>query len=407
MELRKYQLDALGKMKTGCILCGGVGSGKSLTSLSYFYLKMGGDIRFLTGDEEYIPMDNTRIEDLYIITTARKRDTFEWDKELIPFLLSRHKEENLYCNKVIVDSWNNIKKYKDVRGAFFIFDEQRVVGSGTWVKSFLKITDCNDWILLSATPGDTWSDYIPVFVANGFYRNRTEFLREHAVYSRFAKFPKIEKYISTGKLLKYRNDILVDMDFKRETNSVHRNIAVSYDKLLYREVNKSRFDPYLNEPILNAGGLCYVLRKIVNSDISRGDSVLRLLEEHPKAIIFYNFDYELDILRGLTYSDGTEIAEWNGHKHEPIPVGDKWVYLVQYTAGNEGWNCIMTDTIIFYSQNYSYKVMVQAAGRIDRMNTPFKELYYYHLMSGASIDLAISVALKKKKKFNERDYVKW
>ena len=308
---------------------------------------------------------------------------------------------------MIVDSWNNIKKYKDVHGAFFIFDEQRVVGSGTWVKSFLKITGCNDWILLSATPGDTWSDYIPVFVANGFYRNRTEFLREHAVYSRFAKFPKIEKYISTGKLLKYRNSLLVDMDFKRETKSMHRNIAVNYDKLLYREVNKSRFDPYLNEPIQNAGGLCYVLRKVVNSDVSRGNSVLQLLEDHPKAIIFYNFDYELEILRCLAYSDGTEIAEWNGHKHEPIPDSDKWVYLVQYTAGNEGWNCITTDTIIFYSQNYSYKVMVQAAGRIDRMNTPFKELYYYHLMSGASIDLAISVALKKKKKFNERDYVKW
>ena len=407
MELRKYQLDALGKMKTGCILCGGVGSGKSLTRLSYFYLKMGGDVKFLTGDEEYIPMDDTRIEDLYIITTARKRDTFEWDKELIPFLLSRHKEKNLYCNNIVVDSWNNIKKYKDVREAFFIFDEQRVVGSGTWVKSFLKITDRNDWILLSATPGDTWSDYIPVFVANGFYRNRTEFLREHAIYSRFAKFPKIEKYISTGKLLKYRNDILIDMDFKRETNSIHKNIPVSYDKLLYKEVNRSRFDPYLNEPIQNAGGLCYVLRKVVNGDISRGDSVLQLLEDHPKAIIFYNFDYELEILRGLAYSDGTEIAEWNGHKHEQIPTGDKWVYLVQYTAGNEGWNCIETDTIIFYSQNYSYKVMVQAAGRIDRMNTPFKDLYYYHLISGASIDLAISVALKKKKKFNERDYVKW
>ena len=332
MELRKYQLDALGKMKTGCILCGGVGSGKSLTSLSYFYLKMGGDVKFLTGDEEYIPMDDTRIEDLYIITTARKRDTFEWDKELIPFLLSRHKEENLYCNKVIVDSWNNIKKYKDVHGAFFIFDEQRVVGSGTWVKSFLKITGCNDWILLSATPGDTWSDYIPVFVANGFYRNRTEFLREHAVYSRFAKFPKIEKYISTGKLLKYRNSLLVDMDFKRETKSMHRNIAVNYDKLLYREVNKSRFDPYLNEPIQNAGGLCYVLRKVVNSDVSRGNSVLQLLEDHPKAIIFYNFDYELEILRCLAYSDGTEM-DTNMSQYLIVINGYIWFSTQQVTRG--------------------------------------------------------------------------
>ncbi|MDD2298564.1 MAG: hypothetical protein PHU69_02875 [Fermentimonas sp.] len=406
VTLFDYQIKAVEQMKNGCILCGGVGSGKSLTALSYYYLQNGGDPSSLTGGN-YIPMDDPP-KDLYIITTARKRDTLEWEGELSPFLLSTHSEINLYHDhKVVVDSWNNIGKYVEVTDAFFIFDEQRVIGSGAWVKSFFKITKKNDWILLSATPGDTWQDYIPVFVANGFYKNRTEFSREHVIYSRFTKFPKIDRYINTGRLLKLRRSILVTMDFKRETISHNKDVYVDYDISKYKDASKNRWDPYKNEPITNAGGLCYVWRKIVNSDESRQVAVLEIFEKHPKVIIFYNFDYELEILRNLGYGDGVEVAEWNGHKHEPIPNGKSWVYLVQYTAGCEGWNCVETDTVIFYSQNYSYKVMVQAAGRTDRLNTPYTDLYYYHLKSRSGIDLAISKSLKAKKNFNETKYVKW
>ena len=388
-------------MRNGCILCGGVGSGKSRTSLAYYYKEQGG----VLGTKNYVRMKNPK--DLYIITTARKRDTLEWEGELSYFLLSTNPKVNGYKNRVIVDSWNNIQKYKNVTDSFFIFDEQRVVGSGVWVKSFLKITKSNDWILLSATPGDTWQDYIPVFIANGFYRNRTEFCNEHIIYSRFSKFPKIDRYINTGRLIRLRDRILVDMDFKRETVAHHEDIIVQYDIPKYKETMRNRWDPYNNEPITNASGLCYILRKIVNSDESRQIALMDILESRSKVIVFYNFDYELDILKGLHYGKDVQIAEWNGHSHQPIPTSKSWVYLVQYTAGCEGWNCIKTDTIVFYSQNYSYKVMAQAAGRIDRLNTPYTDLYYYHLKSRSGIDLAISKALKDKKKFNETRWVKW
>ena len=404
MKLRDYQLEAISNMKTGCILNGGVGSGKSLTSLSYYYLQNGGSETFLTGGK-YKRMKNPK--DLYIITTARKRDTMEWEGELSPFLLSVNSDTSAYKNKVIVDSWNNIKKYKEVKGSFFIFDEQRVVGSGEWVKSFLKISKSNEWILLSATPGDTWSDYIPVFIANGFYKNKTEFLREHAVFARFSKFPKVEKWIGTGKLNRYRRSILVDMNFKRKTEQHHEDIYVDYDKATYKDVMKRRWDIWKDEPITNAGGLCYALRRIVNSDQSRALKLLEIFEDHPNMIVFYNFDYELDILKSLYYGEDVTVAEWNGHKHEPTPRKGKWVYLVQYTAGAEGWNCITTDTIVFYSQNYSYKIMHQSAGRIDRMNTPFTDLYYYHLKTKSSIDIAIARALHDKKKFNENSFAKF
>ena len=399
--LYDYQMDAVKKMCNGCILNGGVGSGKSRTGLYYYFKEQGGSI-----DPDYIHMKKPK--DLYIITTAMKRDSLEWEGELVNFLISTNPEKNkTYGNKVIIDSWNNIKKYSDIQGAFFIFDEDRVTGSGVWVKAFLKIAKSNDWIILSATPGDTWQDYIPVFIANGFYKNKTEFTREHIIYSRFTKYPKIDRYINTGRLNRLRNRILIDMDFTRHTIPHHEDMYCKYDISKYKNVTRTRWDPYNNEPIQQASGLCYVLRRIVNEDESRQTALLELFEKHPKMIVFYNFDYELDILKGLYYGENVEIAEWNGHKHQPVPSGEKFIYLVQYNAGAEGWNCIRTDTIVFYSQNYSYKVMQQASGRIDRLNTPYRDLYYYHLKSRSGIDLAISRTLSQKKKFNENKFIKW
>ena len=393
-------MDAVKKMCNGCILNGGVGSGKSRTGLYYYFKEQGGSM-----DLDYVPMKNPK--DLYIITTAMKRDSLEWEGELSQYLISTKPELNPYNNRVVIDSWNNIKKYKDVYGAFFIFDEDRVTGKGAWVKTFLNITRKNNWIILSATPGDTWEQYIPVFIANGFYKNKTEFTREHIIYSRFTKYPKIERYVNTGRLIKLRNQILIDMDFSRKTIPHHEDVYVRYDISKYKEAMRTRWDPFKDEPIQQASGLCYVLRRIVNEDESRQMALLELAEKHPRMIIFYNFAYELDILKGLYYGENVCIAEWNGHAHEPIPTSKSWVYLVQYTAGCEGWNCVKTDTIVFYSQNYSYKVLAQAAGRIDRLNTPYTDLYYYHLKTRSGIDLAISKALNEKKQFNETRWVKW
>lgn len=398
--LYDYQYDAVERMRNGCILNGDVGSGKSRTGLYYYFKEHGGSI-----NPDYIPMKNPR--DLYIITTAMKRDSLEWYGELSNYLMSPDPTVNYYKNKIVIDSWNNIKKYKDVYGAFFIFDEDRVTGSGEWVKTFLNIARKNKWIILSATPGDTWSDYIPVFIANGFYKTKTEFNREHAIFSRFTKYPKVERYIGTGRLLKYRNMILVDMEDRRDAVTHHTDVCVGFDSIKYKEVTKTRWNPYENKPIENAAELCYIWRKIVNSDVSRQVALLELFEKHPKIIVFYNYDYELDILRDLYYGDNVTVAEWNGHKHEPVPKTDSWVYLVNYSAGAEAWQCITTDTMIFYSQNYSYKIMKQASGRINRMNTPFKDLYYFHLKSKSPIDLGIARALGEKKKFNEKRFANW
>lgn len=401
INLYDFQLEAVKKMHNGCILCGDVGSGKSRTSLAYYCMQQN-----RSGNTIVYEKTRQTAEDLYIITTARKRDTFEWDSELANFRMSADPENDAFKHSVVIDSWNNIHKYKDVKGAFFIFDEQRVVGRGEWVKSFLKIAKANHWILLSATPGDKWEDYIPVFVANGFYKNRTQFYDEHVIWDPRVSFPKIRGYFNTNRLIRLRDQVLVQMDDQRTTIPHHEDVFVSYDISAYRELTRTRWNPWLEKPIETASELCYAWRKIVNSDDSRQIAVLEILEDHPKAIIFYNFDYELEILREIGYEEGTEIAEWNGHKHDALPTGNKWVYLVQYTAGCEGWNCVTTDTIIFFSQNYSYKVQHQAEGRINRLNTPYQDLYYYHLRSRSGIDLAIHRALMDKKTFNEGAFTK-
>lgn len=405
LEMGTHQVDALDRIRNGCIIHGGTGSGKSRTSLAYYYTQFGGRIKVI--DEDWVElvgkMRNPR--DLYIITTAQKRDKLEWDAEMTPFLLTPNPEIAVYDHKVVIDSWNNIQKYKTVTGAFFIFDEQRVVGSGAWVKAFLKIAKANQWILLSATPGDCWSDYIPVFIANGFYRNRTEFREQHIVMKPFTKFPQIDRYINTGRLIRLRNKILIDMDFERETTQHHEFLFTDYDKQAYRDIVKLRWNPFADKPIETPGEFCQCLRRTVSETDSRQVAMLELFEQHPKLIVFYNFDYERELLLNLGYGADVEIAEWSGHKHQPIPESDRWVYLVQYNAGAEGWNCIKTDTIVFYSENYSYKMMEQAAGRIDRMNTKYRDLYYYHLTSKSSIELAVRRALNEKKQFNEQRFV--
>ena len=392
VELYSDQIAAVEKLQTGSILCGGVGSGKTRTALTYYYTKVcGGKLKIngcgkTTVVKKKIP--------LYIITTGKTRDSGSWQKEALEF----------YDVNPIVDSWNNIKKYKDVRNSFFIFDEQRVVGQGLWSKTFITIARRNDWILLSATPGDSWIEYASVFIANGYYRNITDFRSQHVVFSRYTKYPKIEKYINTEKLERIRSKLLVTMNDNRITipHDIYR--YVNYNKEAFDIVDVNRWNPIKEQPVLNASEFCYLLREIVNSDESRLDALIDILYDRKKAIVFYNFNYELDLIKNRLEFEGIPYSEWNGHKHEEILNTDEWAYLVQYSAGAEGWNCIETDTIVFYSQHYSYKIMTQASGRINRMNTPFIDLYYYHLISKSKIDARIRYALKNKKRFNERMY---
>lgn len=400
VELGPHQLKAIGELRNGSVLKGGVGVGKSRTAIGYYVLRVcNGSLR-INGIGDVGPMHSGR--DLYIITTKKKRDEKDWEGELAPFGISSRREESYGYVQITVDTWNNILKYKDVKNAFFIFDEQRLVGSGAWVKAFLAIAKQNQWIVLSATPGDTWMDYIPVFVANGFYKNRTEFVNRHVVWSRYSNFPKVDRYLEAGRLDKLRRRISVEMPYKRHTKRHPIEVIVLFDEVLFDKVVKERWNIYEERPIKDVGELFRVMRKLVNTDPDRLVKLEKLMQKHPRMIIFYNFNYELDMLREKVRAMGIPMAEWNGKNHEQIPDTDSWAYLVQYTAGAEGWNCITTDSMVLFSLNYSYKINEQVKGRTDRMNTPFTDLYYYIFRSNSVIDNAIRRSLATKKNFNEK-----
>lgn len=402
IDLYPHQTAALNEMRNGCILKGDVGSGKSITALAYYFIKECGGSLKLNGVGDYAEMETSK--DLLIITPGKKRDDKEWEKECVPFNLRNERDISFDGVKVTIDSWQNIQKYVDVKDHFVIFDEQRLVGSGAWVKAFYKIAKNNRWIVLSATPGDHWFDYLPIMVANGYYKNRTDFIQQHVVWKPFSKFPKVDRYVDVGRLYKIRKEIIINMPDKRHTKRHIHQTMVPHDKELMEKVIKKRWHVYEERPIKDAGELFQVMRKVVNTDKSRIDEVHKLFDKHPRLIIFYNFKYELESLRTLEASLGVPVAEWNGEKHEAIPEGNSWIYLVQYTAGAEGWNCITTDATVFFSLNYSYKINEQARGRIDRMNTKYTDLYYYVIRSGAMIDQQIWKAITLKQNFNEKEY---
>lgn len=385
VDLYPHQERAVEQLENGKILWGGVGTGKSLTAAAYY-------------------MRKEAPKDVYVITTAKKRDSLDWEKEFVKYGVGTSKDATT-AGVLRVDSWNNITKYKNVRNAFFIFDEQRLVGSGEWAKAFIFISKHNNWILLTATPGDTWMDYLPVFIANGFYVNRTQFKREHVIYNAYSKFPKIDRYVNVARLVKLRNQLLVHMPYQKHTVREEHQVYVEYDKELFDKVVIKRWHVYENRPLRDVAELFMVMRKVVNSDATRLLAVKTLMREHNRIIVFYNFDFELQALRSLNQETDVTIAEWNGHKHEPIPDSDRWVYLVQYVAGSEGWNCTTTDTTVFYSLTYSYKNWHQAHGRTDRLNTPFTTLHYYTLVSNSKIDRAVMDSLASKMSFNEARFI--
>ena len=401
---RPEQIQAVRQLQNGSILAGGVGSGKTLTSLAWYLTSVCNAASFEKGGS----LAKNKVKGsptLYVITTAKKRDSLEWEEEAARLGLSTDPACSFTGSSIVVDSWNNIGKYSDREHAVFFFDEQRASGSGRWVKEFLKITRKNTWLLLSATPGDVWMDYLPVFMAHGFFRTRTEFLEDHVIFDRFAKYPKVKRYIGEAKLQRLRRSILVEMPVERHTTRERESVYCDYDRDLYKWVVKNRMDPWTEEPLRDAGGVCRILRKVVSDNDWRSEQAKRILSSNERVIVFYNYNYELDRILAVAESLGLPTAQWNGHRHDAIPAEPRWVYICQYTSAAEGWNCTSTDTVLFWSLNYSWRVTEQCEGRIDRLNTPYSRLKYYFLESHSSIDEAVRRSLSSKKVFNERAFV--
>lgn len=390
IELREHQKDALREMHNGCVLYGGTGSGKGYTALHYY-------------------IQNESPKKLVVITTARKRNDRDWEREAESLKIFTDERFSSKHGEIEVESWNNIGKYADLKDCFFIFDEQRAVGRGKWAKTFIKIAKKNNWVLLSATPGDTWMDYVPLFVANGMFKDRTDFQRKHVIFRPYLKYPVVDRYINETKLEMLRNYILVEMPYDRLTTRHQNWIEVGHNQEFMDLVWNNRWNPLEDEPIRDPAELFRTMRKVSNIHTSRSAEVLKALKKHNRLIVWYNFDYELELLRRLPASTtlGTlvPILEYNGHKKDPLPPEGPMIYLVQYVAGAEAWNCTTVNAMVFYSLTYSWRNFHQAQGRIDRMDNTYMDLYYYMLVSKTKIDSKIQEALERKEDFNEREFI--
>lgn len=375
VTFKDYQKRAINQMHNGCILCGGVGAGKSLTSLGYI-------------DKVY-PSGT-----VYIITPARKRNTGEWFDDI--------RKNDMDETRFVVDSWNNLSKYKDVKDAFFLFDEQKVSGKGTWAKSLIRIAKSNQWILLSATPGDTYDDYATVLIANGFVRNRTTWYDEYCV-TKSQPFFHIVDHKNKDVIDMMIRRIFIKMDYQSDKKRIERVIPIQARSAgEEKEILMTHKAPGAQMPFTTfAAAIAYVRMNCYDKS-KKTEALRKIIEKHKKIIVFYNFLSEkLEIERAAIDANVT-INFYNGQRHDPIPDTDEWVYGVQYNSGAEAWNCITTNAMVFYSPNYSYKTMEQAHGRIDRVNSPYECLYYYMLLNELNIDNKVMNALSSKKDFNEK-----
>lgn len=391
---RPHQRDAIRKISNGNVVVGATGSGKSLVGLVYYYTNI------LEGSVEPFRKP-TKSVSLYIITTATKRDSLDWNSECAEFALSTNQEASVNGIKVVIDSWNNIKKYKDIRGGFFLFDEQKTTGYKRWSKIFIRIAKNNRWILITATPSDRWMDLLSVFIANGFYKNKRDFVNQHVTYNPYVKYPSITGYRNVNKLRILKKRIFVIIDYQSPSIIENKVISVDYDVDALTQIEKTEWNPFTDSPIINLSEFASVLRRSLNSHPSRINEAIRIRNTVKKLIVFYNFNFELEILKH-GYS-GIKIGELNGHRHDALPVGSDWVYLVQYNSGNEAWECFTTNHMLFYSLNYSFRIMTQAKGRINRLTSGFNYMYYYYLVSNHWLDKGIQKALNKKRDFNNKE----
>ena len=406
--LKPFQENCLERLSTGKVLAADTGAGKSIMSLAWYLSKecASDEHSLKSGAKAWTLYHGS--PDLYIITTPKKRDSEEWESDLSKFNLvkGRNSKEMGEVN-IFIDSWNNIKKYTEIKNSVFIFDEQRAVGSGTWAKSFVKIAKQNHWIMLSATPGDTWSDWCPLMIAKGYYPNRTAFFNKHAVYNPYVKYREIIRWDNTDELEYYRSKMLVTCRMeKKTTRHFEEVIADCSNKYEVKRAYKERTNPKTGEPFKSASELCAYTRNIINTDPTRSAVGLKIIQMYDRIIIFYTLTDELEGIKWACNKAGRKMYFYNGEIHDQVPTGNNWAYIVQYTAGSEAWNCTTCNAMLFWDLTYSYKQFKQATGRIDRLNTPYSDLYYYAIRSYMPLDLAIRRALREKKDFNSRGFLK-
>lgn len=121
-----------------------------------------------------------------------------------------------------------------------------------------------------------------------------------------------------------------------------------------------------------------------------------------RLIVFYNFNAELEALKGICESVGRSISLVNGQGRDLLSYenDNSSITLIQYQAGAMGLNLQKSNRIIYYTPPLSSELFEQSKKRIHRIGQS-KTCFYYYLTCKGSVEEKIYKTLAMRRDYTE------
>lgn len=347
------------------------------------------------------------------ITTASKRDSKDVENEMVMWFgkesLSSYSLEVISwaaLAKWTITNWNSLEDYA------FVFDEVACAKAGVSSnrgRAFIQIakqTDC--WTGYTATPGDRWEDFQAYFVAAGYVKNKTAFMREFCQVQTFKGYPEIVGYYDEHILKAYWKRLTVCPDTQAMLDELPAEQHKTYHfkpSPTYKRFLKERLDEDGNF-IDTVMGYCHYCRRLCLTA-----EKLQWVSDYlsglgTNAVFFYNYiaeGEELEKVAKKALPKGAKVWRIDG-KHHDIPTADtigKYdIVLAQYASGSESLNLQFMNHMVFVSPNYSYTTSIQARGRIKRIGQK-QNMFFWYLVCDGTIETDVYACLRGKSDFAE------
>lgn len=388
--LYNFQRQLLNSIEENYIIAADTGTGKTMMAIHH-YLKHN------TG------------EPLLILAPPQKIKEGGWQREL-DFVASHYNIEIPYD---IISYGVLSKRWKEYKDWFLVMDECHYVKNPTSQrgKAAINLTkQSTNFLLLSATPSSNgWGDTIAYMIMFGYYKNKTQFLKEHAVYNRidYGNGPVnvVSDYRDQEKLQKLYQSFSIKLA-KEDCLDLPPLVFEKVHFKPSKEYNIIKKDRVLGEELFdNISKLQHGLRFYANQADKLKYTEMLLEGTEENVIIFYNYKQENEELKKIAKKLKKKVFEVSGSKTN-LPDKEKWtslknsVTIVQYQAGAAGIELQYANIVIFHTPTYSYQDYEQALGRAYR-NGQTKKVTVYQYITKNTIETSIYQALAAKKDFTE------
>lgn len=398
--LYEYQKKVIDKADSSWLFALGTGTGKTILSIHHYLKHYNG-------------------ESLLIIAPAQKVLEGGWDREV-------QRVANFYNIQIQYDVMSYgvlAKKWNLYKGWFVIFDECHYVKNPTSQrgKAALNLTRIStNFSLLSATPSSNgWADTINYMLMFNFYRNKTQFIKEHAIHETKFFGQKQIKVIADWKdqdklkmlyqsiSTKLSKDDCLDLP-PLIFEDVYFKVSKEYEIIRKKRVLETENGPIAYDTVMK---LQHGLRFYANQKDKLSYTEMLAESTNENIVIFYYYQQEKDDLVKVL-AKNKKIYEVSG-KVNHLPSRDQWdelkntVTLVQYQAGAAGIELQYCNLVIFYTPTFSFQDYDQALGRAYR-NGQTKKVTVYRYITKKSVEEHVYRSLAEKKDFTEslfKEYV--